>query len=205
MPIRLPRQRLIATGRTVSASTAKRLGLAKPAGMLVDDVMPASPSADAGLRPGDVIQSVDGKPVDDENALRFRFTTLPVGTVGRLGIWRAGETAQLEIKLVPPPEQPKRNVTALKPPSILAGASVANLSPALADELQTDVARGVIVLEAPKGSAAGHLGLTAGDVLIAANGGDLSLIGELQAVLARGGPLHLTVRRDGRLIHLSKD
>jgi Do/DeqQ family serine protease len=194
-----------ATGRTVSASAARRLGLAKPAGMLVEDVMQASPSAEAGLRPGDVIQSVDGKPVEDENALRFRFATLPVGTTGKLGIWRAGDTTQLEIKLVPPPEQPKRNVTGLKPPSPLAGASVANLSPALADELQADVARGIIVLEAPKGSAAGHVGLVAGDVLVAANGQELTLIGDLQAVLARGAPLRLTVRRDGRLIHLSKD
>ena len=194
-----------ANGHTVSASAARRLGLSKPAGMLVDDVMQNSPAADAGVKPGDVVQSVDGRPVDDEDALHFRFSTLPVGTTGRLGIWRAGETMQLEIKLMAPPEVPKRNVTALKAPSVLAGASIANLSPALADELQCDVARGIIVLDVPKGSPAGRLGLVTGDVLLVANGVDLAVIGELQAVLAKGGPLRLTVRRDGRTIHLSKD
>ncbi len=193
-----------ATGHTVSAATARRLGLAKPAGMLVDDVMPSSPSADAGLKPGDVIQSVDGKPVDDENAVRFRFATLPVGLTCRLGIWRSGEIAQLEVKLMPPPEQPKRNVTLLKPPSPLAGASVANLSPALADELQTDIARGVIVLESPKGSAAARFGLATGDILVTADGVDLTLIDQLQALMAGNASLHLTVRRDGRLVHLAK-
>ncbi|MGB8841591.1 MAG: PDZ domain-containing protein, partial [Aliidongia sp.] len=194
-----------AIGRGVTAATARKLGLARPIGMIVDEVAAPSPAAEAGLKPGDVVLGIDGKPVEDETTLRFRFATLLVGTTARLAIWRGGETRQVEVKLTAPPETPPRSVTMLKPPGPLAGATIASLSPALAEELQADPVAGVIVLEVPRGSAAARLGLLVGDIVDGVDGQPVQTVGELQQRLGHRSVAHLMLRRDGRLLHLPRE
>jgi Do/DeqQ family serine protease len=193
-----------ATGRTVNAAFAKRLGLAKPAGMVVEEVGVASPAAEAGLKPGDVILSVDGKAIEDENALRFRFATLVIGTTARLALWRGGEARQIEVKLTAPPEVPPRNVTLLKPPGPLAGVTVASLSPALAEELQADAVGGVIVLDVPHAGAAARFGLAVGDIVQSVDNQPVATVAELQQCLTHGASPHLALRRDGRVLRLPR-
>ena len=198
---RIVRPWLGATGRTVTAGAARKLGLSHPAGMLIDDVVPVGPAAIAGVRPGDVILSIDDKPVLDEDGLRFRFATLPVGATARLGIWRAGEPMELDIRLLAPPETPPRKVTQLKAGGPFVGITVANLSPALADELHTDDVTGVIVLDVPRGP---HLRLLVGDELLDVNGQPIADVGQLLLLLPRlAGPWRVTIRRDGRTLHLT--
>lgn len=201
---RIVRPWLGATGRSVTAGTARKLGLSHPSGMLIDDVVPQGPAAIAGVRPGDVVLSVDGRPVADEDGLRFRFATLPVGTTAKLGVWRGGEPMDLDIRLLAPPETPPRKVTQLKAGGPFAGITVANLSPALADELRTDDVAGVIVLDVPRGGA--HMRLLVGDELLDLNGQAIGDVGQLQWLLPRlAAPWRATVRRDGRTLHLAAD
>jgi serine protease Do len=191
-----------AVGRTVTAAAAKKLGLPKPTGMAVEEVAAQSPAAAAGIRPGDVLLTVDGKPIEDEAGLRFRFATLTVGAMARLVVWRGGETRQIEVTLAAPPETPARTVTLLKPPSSLAGATVASLSPALAEELQAPAVAGVVVLEVPRGTAAYRFGLAVGDIVQRVDIEPVATVPELQQNLTRAGIPHLLLRRDGRLLTL---
>ena len=191
-----------AMGRTVTAGAARKLGLSHPSGMLIDDVVPAGPAAEAGVQPGDVILSIDRKPVADEDGLRFRFATLPVGATAKLGIWRAGAALDLDIRLLAPPETPPRKVTQIRASGPFLGITVANLSPALADELHTDDVSGVIVLDVPRGGS--HLRLLVGDELLDLNGQPIAEVGQLQGLLQRlAAPWHATIRRDGRTLHLA--
>jgi len=170
--------------------------------MLIDDVVPLGPAGVAGVRPGDVVLSIDDKPVADEDGLRFRFATLPVGATAKLGIWRAGEAMELDIRLLAPPETPPRKVTQLKIGGPFVGITVANLSPALADELHTDDIEGVIVLDVPRAGA--HMRLLAGDELLDLNGQAIGDVGQLQLLLPRlAAPWRATIRRDGRTLHLA--
>jgi serine protease Do len=199
---RIMRPWLGATGRSVTAGGARKLGLSHPSGMLIDAVVPQGPAAVAGVRPGDVILSIDEKPVADEDGLRFRFATLPVGATAKLGIWRAGEPIDLEIRLAAPPETPPRKVTQLRAGGPFIGITVANLSPALADELHTDEVAGVIVLDVPRGGA--HMRLQVGDELLDLNGQAIGDVGQLQLLLPRlAAPWRATIRRDGRTLHLA--
>jgi serine protease Do len=188
-------------GRSVTAAAAKKLGLARPGGVVVEEVAARSPGAEAGVKPGDVVLAVDGKPIEDENALRFRFATLRIGASVRLGLWRGGEMRQLEIRLTAPPESPPRSVTLLKAPAALAGATVASLSPALAEELQADPVPGVIVLDVPHASPAARLGLAVGDIVQSVDGQPVATVAELQQ--AHGA--HLALRRDGRVLRLPRE
>jgi serine protease Do len=201
---RIVRPWLGAIGSTVTAAASHKLGLPKPGGVSIEEIADSGPAAQAGLKPGDVILSVDGRAVEDMTALRFRLATLPVGTTARLGIWRSGEARQIEVKLIAPPELPPRNVTQLKPAARLGGATVASLSPALAEELQAEALAGVIVLEAPRGSAAQRFGLDVGDVIESVDGKRITSVAELQQGLAGAGDHPLLLRRDGKLMTLAE-
>src|SRR5690606_29985240 len=65
--------------QAVTPDIASSLGLGRPRGVLVTQVSQAGPAARAGVRVGDLILSIDGKPVDDPQSFRYRFTTHGVG------------------------------------------------------------------------------------------------------------------------------
>ena len=96
-----------------------------------------SPAARAGLKTGDVIVSVGGQAVDDPNAFDYRFTTHPLGGKVELGVVRGGRESKLAVALETAPESPRDEIL-IEARSPFLGAKVANLSPALADELRLD-------------------------------------------------------------------
>ncbi len=202
---RIIRPWLGASGQPVTAEIAASLGLPRPIGVLVKEVVPNSPAARAGLRVGDVIERVNGHEVEDAQALRFRIATLPVGSTARLASYRAGVNRELEAVLTAPPEDPPRDETRLAGDNPLAGATVANLSPAVADELAIDTgARGVVVLDVARGSPAGRLGFAAGDIVAAVNGRPVGSVASLRELLAGRQPSwEVTIRRQGRLLSLT--
>src|SRR5690606_8119562 len=65
--------------QALTAELARGFGLDTPRGVLVTEVHPDSTAAAAGLSGGDVILAMDGRPVDDPEALAFRIATRPVG------------------------------------------------------------------------------------------------------------------------------
>ena len=132
--------------QAVTPEIAESLHLKRPVGALVASVAASSPAARAGLRTGDLIVSVDGQAVDDVNAFDYRFATKPLGGRPRSPSCAAGAKSTCGA-LEAAPEAP-REETVIKARSPLHGAKVANLSPALADELRLDTdAKGVAVIE----------------------------------------------------------
>src|SRR6185295_3245088 len=116
-------------------------------GAAVTSVTAGSPAARAGLRAGDVIVSVDGHLVDDPNAFDYRFATRALSGHAQIGIVRGGKESKVSVALETAPELPREEVT-ISGRSPFAGMKVANLSPALADELRLDSSsEGVIVVE----------------------------------------------------------
>jgi serine protease DegS len=68
----------------VSATTARQYGLPK-AGVAVSNVYKESPALEAGVRPGDIIESIDGQPVKSSQDTRARIASRKPGTRLRLG------------------------------------------------------------------------------------------------------------------------
>lgn len=159
-----------ATLQSVTPDIADGLNLKRPTGALIASVRPDGPAARAGLKAGDLIVSVDGQDVDDSNAFDYRFGTKPLGGTAKLGIIRAGREMAATIELATAPDAPRDEIT-ITARSPFAGARVANLSPALADELQLqNVDQGVVVVGTDDGSVAGSLGFQRGDVIQEVNG-----------------------------------
>lgn len=191
------------TGQPVTADIAYSLGLPRPAGVLVNGIEPTSPAGQAGLRTGDVVTAVNGRDVDDPEALRFRIATLPVGSRAALAVLRGGRPQEVAFTLVPPPEVPARETTELKGRHSLAGATVANLSPAVAEEIRFEgTPKGVVVLEVAPNSTAGQIGLKAGDVVLRINEREVATVREVQAALReRASAWNLSIRRGDRVLN----
>jgi Do/DeqQ family serine protease len=202
---RIVRPWLGVAGQPVTADLAQSLALPRPMGILVKDVAPNSPAAKAGLRVGEVVQSINGHEVEDEDALRFRIATLPVGSTARIVVFRNGASRQLDVVLTAPSEDPPRNTTELAGNQPFSGARVANLSPALADELGVDSgARGVIILSVNRRSAAAQLGFMEGDIIVAVNGKPVTSVAQLRDLLdQRTRQWQLQIRRGGKLLNIS--
>src|SRR3984893_1379712 len=184
--------------QAVTPEIADSLSLKRPAGALVNGVTARSPAARAGLRTGDLIVEVDGQPVDDPNAFDYRFATKPLGGQAQIGVMRGGREAKLAIPLETAPETP-REETVIKARSRLLGGNVANLSPALAEELRLDsAAQGVAVTDVEKGSVAQSFGFQKGDVVVSVNNEKIATMKDLLRATSQPSRLwRLNIPRGG--------
>jgi Do/DeqQ family serine protease len=195
-----------ARGQTVNNEVATRLGLPRPYGVLVGFLHPNGPAEQAGLRLQDVILAVNGRELSDPEALRYRIATMAVGEKAELRIWRQKAAMALPVMLTAPPEDPPRQTSKIGGPSIIAGATVANLSPALAEELAIPGVPdyGVIVMEIEPGSFADKSSLKAGDVLAKVNGEDVQSVDKLAKLTASSrDQWQLRIRRGNRMLDMN--
>ena len=193
----LIRPRLGVSGQTVTAAAAPLFALPRPIGVRIEALHPGGPLAAAGLAPGDVIAALDGREVEDLQALRFRIATKKVGDTVTLVVIRRGRVGALVVELVAPPAEPPPEETLLRGYHPLSGARVASLSPALAEELGIDSAiPGIVVLDLRRGSRSYDSGLRRGDIIRSIDERPVTLVGDLDAFTRRPfGGWRLTVRR----------
>jgi Do/DeqQ family serine protease len=191
-----------AEGQTVTAEIAASIGMTVPTGVLINRVHKNSPADEAGLRVGDLVVTVNHHVVDDVQALRFRLATLPLDGKVPLEVLRSGRKMTFDVSLVAPPGIPLRNVTEIDGKNPFSGVVMANMSPALADELSMDgFEPGVVVLKLRRGSVAHRLGFETGDVVLKVNGGDIAEISELKAAIdADPANWRIVLRRDGQIV-----
>ena len=151
-----------------------------------------------------MIVTIDGQTVPDANAMRFRIATLTVGEQAVIGIIRGGRPIELRLALIPAPEKPPRNLSVITGNNPLAGSKVANLSPALLEELAMNVeATGVIILRLKRGSPGDRIGLRAGDILVRLNGEAIDLVSTLKKLLIRSySAWRIEIKRSGRSLQL---
>jgi Do/DeqQ family serine protease len=180
----------------ITADLASGLGLPRPAGLVVKEVFAKGPGERAGLRRNDVIIALREQPIDDEASLRFRLATLTVGTTVPLRVIRGGKEMTLELPLMAPPEDPPRDRSTLEGRQPLSGATVVNLSPAVAEEMGLAEWRpGVIVTEVQPGSYAARF-LRAADMVIAVNNREVKSVADLKKRVA-DGVANISVGREG--------
>jgi Do/DeqQ family serine protease len=187
--------------QAITPEIAESLGLKRPVGALVSSVVARSPAAHAGMRTGDLVVSVDGQTVDDVNAFDYRFATKPVGGQANVGVVRGGREVKLAVALEMAPETPREEIV-IKARSPFVGAKVANLSPALAEELRLDTeAKGVVVTDVQDGSTAQTFGLQKGDIVVTVNNAKIETTQDLVRAVSQSSRLwRLTIQRGGQQI-----
>ena len=193
-----------ATGQDVTAEIATSLGLAHPGGVLLTDVYPGGPADRAGLKRGDLIMQVDGRDIEDDEGLRYRIATHSIDSPIRVTAWRDGHARVLPVTLIAPPETPLRDLTPIRGDNPFGGATVANLSPALADELAEPSLplRGVVVTDVRQATPAQLLHLTRGDVLVRVNDQQIKSVDDVRRIAKAPLPWKVVIRRGQRTITL---
>jgi Do/DeqQ family serine protease len=188
----------------VTSEIAETIGLTRPVGALVADVPDGTPAAKAGLKRGDVIMAIDGQEVTDPAGLGFRLATRPVGGRATLAVRRGDREQTLALALEAPPESSSRDMVAIKARSPFAGATVATLDAALADELHIPfTGAGVVVVKVESDSPAESVGFQPGDLILQVNGQLTSSARDLDRITKAGARLwRLMVQRDGQTVRM---
>ncbi|MCE1236736.1 MAG: Do family serine endopeptidase [Hyphomicrobiales bacterium] len=194
-----------ATLQNVTADVAEGLGVDRPIGALVTGLVKGGPAAEAGLEIGDLLIAVDGREVDDPDAFGFRFGTRPLGGSVPVELIRKGRRQNIAIASRAAPETPPREAKTIDVESPFAGATVMNLSPAVAEELRLPFdLDGVVVASVAGGSPAARIGLQKGDVVREINGAAVDRTATL-ARLAASQPTiwRIAIQRDGRMLRMA--
>jgi Do/DeqQ family serine protease len=199
---RLIRPWLGAAGQTVTPDLAEQFGLDRPSGVIINAVFPGGPADRAGLAIGDVVVSIAGKGVDDNDALRYRIATLPIGKTAKAHVIRKGRHLALDLALDEPPAKPAADITNIDGRNPFSGARVANLSPAFALENGLDdMARGVVVLGVRRGSVADNLQLRDGDIVMEVNDKEIASVRDLTKAVRKSHKVwRIQIRRGDKVL-----
>ncbi|MCV8768195.1 serine endoprotease DegQ [Escherichia coli] len=160
-------------GTEMSADIAKAFNLDVQRGAFVSEVLPGSGSAKAGVKAGDIITSLNGKPLNSFAELRSRIATTEPGTKVKLGLLRNGKPLEVEVTL----DTSTSSSSAEMITPALEGAT-------LSDGQLKDGGKGIKIDEVVKGSPAAQAGLQKDDVIIGVNRDRVNSIAEMRKVLA---------------------
>src|ERR1044071_7804286 len=190
--------------QAVTPDIAETLGLKLPNGALVANVAPNSPAARAGLKPSDLIVAVEGQQIDDPNAFDYRFATRQLGGSAQIDVQRGGKTVKLTVPLETAPDTGRDEIV-IKSRSPFQGAKVANISPAIAEELRLDAnTEGVVVTELGEDSTAANVGFQKGDIIVAVNNQKIAKTSDLERATRETSRLwRIVVVRGGQQINVT--
>jgi len=189
-----------ATIQDVTPTMAKALNMNDSNGVLIGDVTPKGPAAQAGLKPGDVIVKMNGEPVADSAALRLQVSETDPGTNVPLVVRRGSSTLNFDVKLGELPADHEKNAEGNSDQSSsLQGIQVEPITPAVRQQLHLgQETHGVLVSKVDPDSAAGIAGIREGDIVQEVNHQAVTTVSEFeQAMHGSGQPILLRIVRDG--------
>ena len=177
-------------GTELNSELAKAMKVDAQRGAFVSQVMPNSSAAKAGIKAGDVITSLNGKPISSFAALRAEVGSMPIGSKVTLGLLREGKPVNVSLEL----QQSSQNQ--VDSSTIFSGIEGAEMSNKGAD-------KGVVVNNVKANSPAARIGLKKGDVIMGANQQPVKNIAELRKILdSKPSVLALNIQRGDTSLYL---
>ncbi len=171
------------SAQNITTEIAQSLGIKTTAGALITAIHDASPALGAGLKKGDVVQKVNGHPVQDAAEMRFRLSMVPMGETVQITYARGGEARETSFVAIAPPDSPAREAVKVSGQNPLSGATLVNINPAVEAELglKNTPVKGVVVADIARGSLAARV-VGIGDTILAIN--DMAVNSPADAVRA---------------------
>jgi serine protease Do len=195
--------------QTITPTMAAGLRLTRNWGVVVSDVYPGSPAARAGLQVGDIIESLDGKPMENSRQFDVNVYGKEPGSMVAVSVRRALSQQVLQVPVVERANDPgrfadlvddERNlVSRLGLLAVEMNDQIAGLMPWLREQT------GVVVAAQAYGVVGTPSGLQPADVILSLNGQSITTLGQLNGLLRRmdaGDPVVLHVDRRGQRVFL---
>ena len=188
------------TIQSLTPEIAKGLKISQQTGVVVNQVTPGTGADKAGIKPGDVITSIDGTPVDTNTALHNAVGLLRVGSEVTLSIIRDGKPMTVKATL----SKEADDETGGDSDTDMHGISVGALdkSSPMFGQVQ-----GVLITAVDPDSDAAQAGLRPGDVIVAVSQAPVKSVAEFHkdaaAASKAGQQLFLTIKRGDQMFYAS--
>ncbi len=184
----------------VDKGIAEYYGAPGEKGALVSKVFPGDPADKAGIKPMDIILSVNGEKVEAGRDLSRIIAGVPVGEKANLSVFRGGKTQKITVVIARRTDESlsagEKGEGAAEPATeSLFGMSLAPLTPEKAKNLGVADSQGLLVTEVESGSPADRANIGRGDVITEANRKPVTTVEELKAQAKAGKPLFLFLHK----------
>jgi serine protease Do len=199
---KVQRGRLGIAIQEVNQSLADSFGMSKPTGALVSSVEKDSPAGKAGLEPGDVILSVNGKEIGGSSELPPVIADIVPGESAKLQVWRKAGTRDLDVKVGAQKEEKVAGTSGKDVDQGRLGLALRQLTPD--ERRQMDGVKGLLV-ENVAGAAA-RAGIRPGDVVLSVNGETVSSVEQLRRLVAKAAKrVALLIQREDSTLFVPID
>jgi len=197
--------------QSITPELAAGLGLKQDWGVILSDVDPDGPAAHSGLKPGDIVVSLDGKPIADARQFQIGLYRVALNASVNIGAIRDADRFSAQVKVTEREDDPFRFLDLVKPEAnrvpklgIIGVEITKELAKVLPD---TRKPYGVIVAARSGDSEyGGQGGLRLGDVIYSVNNTPVSSLDALRGAVDRlkvTDPLVIQIERGGKLMYLT--
>jgi serine protease Do len=190
----------------VTPELAKSFELEEPIGALVSQVLPDTPAAEGGIERGDVIIEFGGQTIEEWRDLPLVVANTPVDSKAEVLVIRDGKRKKLKIrvgKLEESEQLASRGEPGGGSGAQAFGLRAQDLTPALAEQLGLEEAKGVVVTDVDPEGPAAEAGIRRGDVIVELDQQEIDSVGELTKKLdAADDSVLVLVRRGGNTLYV---
>lgn len=194
----------------ISEEVAEYYGIKERKGVLVTEVFPGDPADTAGIKPKDIILSVDDKTVENARELTGVIANTRVGDKVKIKVMRDGTTKTFKVVIAKRQDDMIAGKSTPKEHKGELGMQVADLTPEMARRFNLKGIEGVIVVGVEQGSKASDSGIRVGDVIKEINHQNITTVQDLDSVIGKvkaGDAVNMLVWRRNRgflVINLTK-
>jgi serine protease Do len=206
---RVRRGEIGVSAQTITPTLAAALKLPQESGVILADVFPGDTGDRAGLEPGDIVVTLDGKPMENGRQLEVNLYSRAVGEVATLEVIRGDKRLTVPVAVAERDDDPSRFSDLVSPDRNLVdrlGILAMDLDARLLSAVGGLRASSGVLVAARAVNGGAQYGLAPGDVILSINGAPVNNLAGLRSMIGRlpaNAACALQIQRQGELLYLS--